>query len=104
MIFETLQSAHEEIELVFLFYESQRRGLGVEFLDAIEAGYHRILSNPKAWTVLNSRSKIFRRCMLQRFPYGLIYVIQKEKLIVLAVMHLARKPGYWLKRFKSKPE
>jgi hypothetical protein len=103
MMIEILQSAQEEIELAFLFYESQKRGLGFEFLEAIESSYHHILSNPKAWAVLHLKSKTFRRCFLRRFPYGLIYAIEKEKLLVIAVMHLARKPGYWRGHLKPKP-
>ena len=97
MILEVLPSANEEIELSFLFYEAQRLGLGVQFLSAVEDGYHRLLANPKAWPPLQT-SKRFRRKLLNGFPYGLIYVENEKKITIIAVMHLARKPGYCHKR------
>ncbi|AUX43028.1 uncharacterized protein SOCE26_044680 [Sorangium cellulosum] len=36
-----------------------------------------------------------RRLTLQRFPYGLLYVVEPDRILVLAVMHLRRRPGYW---------
>jgi plasmid stabilization system protein ParE len=97
MILEVLPSANEEIELSYLFYEAQRLGLGVQFLNAVEDGYHRLLANPKAWSLLPSSTR-FRRCLLRGFSYGLIYVVKEQKITIVAVMHLARKPGYWHKR------
>jgi plasmid stabilization system protein ParE len=99
MILETLLAANEEIEHGFLYYETQVPGLGFQFLDALEEAYRRILSNPEAWTLPpNTRGHRFHRCLLKRFPYGLIYSIKERRIIILAVMHLARKPGYWRKR------
>ena len=52
---------------------------------------------PDAWPCINSS---IRRCLLRRFPYGIIYAYnkQKEEIIVLAVMHLHRDPKYWVYR------
>jgi plasmid stabilization system protein ParE len=97
MIFEVLQSADEEVELAFLFYEAQRLGLGYSFLDAVEEGYQRLLANPLARALLPPSGRT-RRCLLKRFPYGLIYVVKEQKITVVAVMHLSRKPGYWHQR------
>jgi plasmid stabilization system protein ParE len=36
-----------------------------------------------------------RRMLLQRFPYGLLYAVEPERILVLTVMHLRRCPGYW---------
>jgi hypothetical protein len=87
-------AAAEEVEAAFLYYESQVPGLGFQFLSALEEGYRHILSNPKAWTALPSKSSL-RRCLLRRFPYGLIYEIVGNGIAIYAVMHLSRKPGYW---------
>ena len=40
----------------------------------------------------------FRRYLVQRFPYGLIYVVQEDVIYIAAVMHLKRKPDYWVGR------
>jgi hypothetical protein len=39
-----------------------------------------------------------RRCLVKRFPYGILYGIDVDKIFVVAIMHLHRKPGYWLSR------
>ena len=40
----------------------------------------------------------FRRCLVHRFPYGVIYAVEDDVVYVAAVMHLKRKPGYWESR------
>ncbi|MCZ6674550.1 MAG: type II toxin-antitoxin system RelE/ParE family toxin [Verrucomicrobia bacterium] len=40
----------------------------------------------------------FRRHLLARFPYGIIYRIDDDVIYVVAVMHLKRNPGYWKNR------
>jgi hypothetical protein len=56
--------------------------------------YHaviRIIEHPEAWTKI---SKICRRCLVNRFPYGIIYSIERNEILVLAVMNLHRNPKY----------
>lgn len=98
MILEILDAAKEEIEQAFLFYGSQKPDLGSHFFDAVEQGYHHVLSNPEAWPLLRRKEPPLRRYLLKRFPFGLIYGTRKNKITVVAVMHLSRKPGYWKKR------
>jgi plasmid stabilization system protein ParE len=66
-------------------------------LEVLPSANEEMLTNPKAFTLLPS-SKRFRRCLIHRFPYGLIYVLKGNKITIVAVMHLARKPGYWHRR------
>jgi toxin ParE1/3/4 len=47
------------------------------------------------WRILKGR---FRRYLLQRFPYGIIYAVEGKVIYIAAVMHLKRKPGYWVSR------
>jgi len=39
-----------------------------------------------------------RRCLVNRFPYGVIYGIDGEEVVVIAVAHLKREPNYWIDR------
>ena len=82
-------AAKSEIRQAALFYEDCHEGLGQEFLDSIESAFEQIQQHPTVWRILKGR---FRRYLLQRFPYGVIYIA--------AVMHLKRKPGYWVSRIK----
>jgi hypothetical protein len=38
---------------------------------------------------------------LKRFPFGILYVATVDEIVVLAVMHLRRRPGYWQGRLGS---
>ena len=77
------------------FYNAQQPKLGLDFLTEIERAIERIQQFPNAWPKVSQRS---RRCRLTRFPYGLVYQIRVDRIVVLAVMHLHRRPGYWLSR------
>jgi len=39
-----------------------------------------------------------RRALVHRFPYGVLYVLERDRLLIIAVMHLHRQPGYWQNR------
>lgn len=70
-------------------------GLGEIFLSEIIKCLDRIVEFPHAW---HAFSKSTRRIRTKRFPYGLIYHMTADEIILIAVAHLHRKPGYWKKR------
>jgi toxin ParE1/3/4 len=74
------------------FYEHWQPGLGLAFLDTVEVATTEIVKYPQMWRKIKRQ---FRRYLVQRFPYGLIYAVQGDVVYVAAVMHLKRKPGYW---------
>lgn len=77
------------------YYESCESGLGFEFALEANLALERAVKYPTAWVLLDDH---LRRTLLRRFPYGLIYSANAERLLVVAVMNLHRKPGYWQKR------
>ena len=80
------------------FYNTQSEGLGYEFAAEVNRTIQRIIQYPEAWAKLSERT---RRCRTNRFPYGVIYQIREETLLIVAVMHLSRKPQAWKDRLKS---
>ena len=84
-----------EIREAAAFYEHCRSGMGRSFLDAVEVASAEIVKHPLMWRKVKGR---FRRYLVQRFPYGLIYAVQEDVIYVAAVMHLKRKPDYWYRR------
>jgi len=88
-------AAHEELREVVLFYEDCREGLGQELLASVEAAFGAIARHPNLWRQLSGR---FRRYLVHRFPFGIIYALENGTIYVAAVMHLKRKPGYWKSR------
>jgi len=84
--------ANEEMKAATVYYEERVTELGSDFLDEIEQGVNRIRQFPLLWSIYEGE---YRRYLLKRFPYGLIYRIETEKIFIIAVVHLHRKPRYW---------
>lgn len=93
-------SFHPEAELEFLeainYYEDRERGLGYDFSIEVFNTIQNIVNYPTAWPIIEED---VRRCLVNRFPYGVIYSIEQDEIFILAVMHLRRHPDYWKKRY-----
>jgi hypothetical protein len=63
------------------FYEDCQRGLGRSFLDTVEVALAEIQKQPLMWRKVKGR---FRRYLVQRFPYGLIYAVQEDVIYIAA--------------------
>lgn len=99
MTFDFLEAAESEFREAFDYYESRQAGLGEDFAREIYRTVLRILNHPFAWRKLSRRT---RRGRTKRFPYGLIYQVREaeNRVLIVAVMHLSREPGYWKQRLK----
>src|SRR2546423_160659 len=84
-----------EIQQSFNWYNEHSKGLGEEFLKELDNAIGFISDNPLMWALY---SKGYRKYLLKRFPFAVIYKPEKDTIYVVAVMHLSRKPGYWEKR------
>jgi plasmid stabilization system protein ParE len=93
IVFHT--QAAKEMRAAAAYYEAQEPGLGDVFLDDIEQALPSIQQFPQLWSVYDGE---YRRYLLKRFPYGLIYRIDEARILIVAVAHLHRKPGYWKDR------
>ncbi len=82
------------------WYESQRPGLGADLAGELERGFEMILENPQTWPAWTGTPAGLgvRRFLLPRFPFALAYVVWADEIVVLAVAHTSRRPGYWLGR------
>ena len=90
-----LSPAEQELDDTFEWYEDQMAGLGHEFLAEIDEAVHRITTWPEAHTILKGT---LRRCLVRRFPYGVVYGIDEQTIVIVAIAHLHRKPFYWTHR------
>ncbi len=100
MNIEFLEPATTELYEAIVFYNIQRQGLGLEFAKEVQDTIERIKLNPEAWSTI-SKSKQARRCLTNRFPYGIIYQIRKNTILIVAVMHLKRRPQTWQSRLRE---
>lgn len=92
-------SFHSEAEAEFLaaidYYEEREVGLGYDFSVQVFNAIHTIINHPDAWPLVEDD---IRRCLVNRFPFGVLYSIEPSKIYILAVMHLRRHPDYWKNR------
>lgn len=86
-----------EIDHEVDYYESQHTGLGAELEAELEAAFELILRFPSAAPQWKSRADR-RVAVLDRFPFSIPYQIAGDEIIVLALAHTSRRPGYWQKR------
>lgn len=92
-----LDVAQEEFDDAVEYYNAQSPGLGDEFLLEVLSTLERVRQFPNAWHPYTQNS---RRCQTRRFPYGVAYQILESEILVVAVAHLRRRPGYWFDRMK----
>ena len=97
MTIRFLEIAEIELDQAIHWYGTQAPGLGEAFLIEVLSVADRITRFPDAWHLIGEN---IRRCRLNRFPYGLIYAVDNEDILVLAVAHLHRRPEYWRDRLK----
>lgn len=77
------------------YYAEQRTEVAQAFINAVEDAVYRVRESPTRWTVLDED---VRRCLTHKFPYGVLYTIEQDYILILAVMHCSREPGYWKSR------
>ena len=87
-----------DIETVVLWYEEQRIGLSYDFELCLEAGIEEVLRNPEAF---QKRYKQVKIRFINRFPFGIHYIVNNEIITIVGVFHTSRSPSNWLKRNKS---
>lgn len=79
------------------WYEEQRAGLGLEFVEEVSATVDLVESQPARFPAI---FRNLRRALVHRFPYGIFFVLTREAIVVVAVMHLARNPRRLHRRVK----
>lgn len=87
-----LEEAVDEFSDAVRYYNSERPGLGYELAVEVKNTLGRIKKYPQSWT------EVFpgiRKCIVNRFPYSVLYHEKKELILIVAIMHMRRKPENW---------
>ncbi len=85
----------QEIKSSYQWYQNQTDGLGQDYLKELESSFQTIRELPNTWPKFQ---KGFRRFLLSKFPFSVVYQSNENTIFVVAVMHNSRKPGYWNER------
>jgi plasmid stabilization system protein ParE len=87
--------AEQDLADAAAWYEEQRPGLGQEFLDEARVTLSTIAEMPSMYGAIHRST---RRALMHRFPFGIFYRVEKDLIIVLAVLHGSRHPRRWKSR------
>jgi len=90
--------AEDDLKEAYSWHEDKRTGLGYDFLLQVDAGLNFIARNPNIHPM---EYKETRKHLVKRFPYKIIYLIEKEKIISLAIIHSKRSPVSIKRRIDS---
>jgi plasmid stabilization system protein ParE len=85
-----LDIAQRELDEAVEYYNAESPGLGEQFLLEVLRTLERIKQYPEAWHPFTQNTR--------RFPYGVVYQILASELLIVAIAHLHREPGYWQDR------
>ena len=89
------KAALQELYAASNYFADQSLLTAEKFISDFEHCIQLITEHPFAWP---EKHKGFRKCLFKKFRYGLIYKIEEQQIVVVAVMSDYRKPDYWLER------
>jgi mRNA-degrading endonuclease RelE of RelBE toxin-antitoxin system len=95
MGFDFHPDAKQELDDAVAYYDKISRGMGDALITEVENSIKRIEQFPEAWPQLSQNT---RRCRIVSFPYGIVYSIKDNSILIIAFMHLQRRPDYWVDR------
>jgi plasmid stabilization system protein ParE len=93
--YRLLPPAEEEMTEAAVFYERASSGLGEDFLDDVQRVITQLREHPSMGQPLTAG---LHRLLLRRFPFSVIYAVESDAIVVIAVAHQRRRPDYWKER------
>ncbi len=87
--------AEADVLDAFAWYNEQLPGLGQELLAELDRVFAEIVANPEAFARVHRE---LRRALVRRFPYGIFYALETNRVVVVAILHTARSPKIWRRR------
>ena len=99
MKYEFHPEALEEYKQSAFWYAEREQNLAFQFVEAVEEAIGRITDAPTRWRVIEED---IRRCLTRVFPFAILYTIEDDYLLIVAVMHCSREPGYWQHRVSKR--
>ena len=101
-----LDEARLEFAEMVRWYQQKQPSLAYDLANEYFACVERAGEFPKSGALVTDIRVEFevRRFLLNRFPYIVVMACLNDELVVVAVAHQHRRPGYWRKRLaKVKP-
>ena len=97
MKLRVLAEAEAELRSAVLYYEERQAGLGKDLQDRVSNVIHTVARDPLRFPRYEGKqlTRDFRRATVERFPYLLVYEVRDNEILIVAVAHSDRQPGYW---------
>ncbi len=89
------EEAEFDLEDAASWYESQKAGLGSEFLDTVLEMLNSIEQSPTSYPIVHRNT---HRAVLPKFPFSVFYFVNGSEISVVSVMHGSRHPSKWQRR------
>jgi toxin ParE1/3/4 len=92
-----------EYEDAVVYYEGREEGLGARLIQEFDEAVAVALAFPGAFAIVEGTPAVYelRSVMLRTFPIKLVYTVRDDALLLVAVFHARRRPGYWLERLRQ---
>jgi plasmid stabilization system protein ParE len=90
-----LPGAWRDFDESFDWYAERSALAAVRFADAVDAALAKVCANP---THFRSNDGVHRECSLKKFPFRIVYRLIEDRVLVVAIAHAKRRPGFWRNR------
>ena len=95
MNYEFHPEALAEYQEAALYFADRQPGLERRYIASVESALKRIAESPRSFRSFDGD---IRRCLTRVFPYSVLYSIESDHVLIIAVMHTSREPDYWRER------
>lgn len=95
---EFLDEALEEAEEAARWYAERSAMAAAGFAEELDGAITHIERAPTTWPAHEHNT---RRFLLRRFPYSVVYRVEATRVVIVAVAHAHRRPGYWRERLRE---
>jgi len=92
MTVRNILEAELEILETVTFYQERAGGIAADFFNEFRKARAEIKAFPEFWKEVGQG---YRRKLIERYPFGIIYRIVGDEIQIVALAHTSRKPGYW---------
>jgi plasmid stabilization system protein ParE len=90
--------AEDDLQVSKEWYDLQKELLGEKFINEIDKTLQIILLNPFQFPKIKGE---IRRAIIQKFPFGIFFFVEKDNINVIAIFHFSRNPKLWKDRLKG---
>ncbi len=89
---EYLSGARADFDEAFDWYAERSVGAAIRFASAVEVALEAVVKDPDRFPRVSGGCAY---CALRRYPFRIVFRNDPQRLVVVAIAHAKRRPGYW---------